>query len=133
MGYVVARFKKNSNAPMNKGTAPRNTGESTLCRYVLQHMLLPCFLTTTTTAVGFLSTLVAEVHSSKILVCSGHRRDDGLCHDHLCTEHARHTFATTRKKTAVSRGLDGALLTQHVSLSATRKLSERALLWVPYF
>ena len=99
--HVVAlRFGKNSNAPVNKGTAHAIQVKSTFWSPMFYNMLLPC-LTTTTTAVGFLSTLVyLKSHSSRFWFRSGHRRDDGLCHDHsFCTEHARHTpFATTRKR-----------------------------------
>ncbi|MBL92245.1 MAG: hypothetical protein CMH56_10615 [Myxococcales bacterium] len=60
--HVVARYKEELKRAEKNGRRPTNEQEKhLLVAQVVQHMLLPCFLTTTTTAVGFLSTLVAEV------------------------------------------------------------------------
>jgi len=60
--HVVARFKEELKRADLAGLRPSNEEQKhNLVARVLQHMLLPRFLTTTTTAVGFLSTLVAEV------------------------------------------------------------------------
>ena len=60
--HVVARYKEELKRARQKGWVGQEQEEKhRLVAYVLQHMMLPCFLTTTTTAVGFLSTLVAEV------------------------------------------------------------------------